>query len=70
MPKLILVIPVKRDALLKALNTSKLVRKEIDVHRQGKTFRQTRWVKPGKEQAEQKKPAEKGGFHSIPDEGL
>lgn len=59
MPKLILVIPVKRDALLKALNTSKLVRKEIDVHRQGKTFRQTRWVKPGEEQKEQRKPAEK-----------
>lgn len=36
-----LVVP-----MVKALNTSKLVQKEINVSRNGKTFRQMRWVRP------------------------
>lgn len=33
--------------VLKALDTSKLVRKQVTVNRGGKTFQQMRWVKPG-----------------------
>jgi hypothetical protein len=34
------------DAMQKALNTGRLVRKQVDVNRGGRTFKQNKWVRP------------------------
>ncbi len=44
--RIILVVPVSRERMLKALNTSRLVKKEVTVRRGGKTFQQMRWLRP------------------------
>ena len=44
--KRILMVPVEKGEIAKALNTSRLVRKEIDIHRNGQVFKQNRWVSP------------------------
>lgn len=55
--KVVLVIPVSRSVMEKALNTSKLVKKEVTVNRAGRTFRQMRWVRPDEAPASQKQAA-------------
>ena len=34
------------DAMQKSLNTGRLVRKQVDVNRGGRTFKQNKWVRP------------------------
>lgn len=55
--KIILVVPVSRSAMEKALNTSRLVKKEVTVNRAGRTFRQMRWVRPDEAPAQQQPKA-------------
>lgn len=59
--RVILVVPVRREAMVaKALNTSRLVKKEIMVQGPRGAYRAMRWVKPGEAQAAEKpaKPEE------------
>lgn len=61
--KVVLVVPVRAGAMEKALNTSRLVKKEVEVHRNGAVFKQMRWLRPdeapaGKRQAKQEAPAQ------------
>lgn len=57
----ILIVPVKRAAIEKALNTAKLVKKPVMVSRGGKTYQTMRWVKPWEE-----KPEERGAKQEDP----
>lgn len=50
--RVILVVPVRREAMVaKALNTSRLVKKEIMVQGPRGAYRAMRWVKPGEAKA-------------------
>lgn len=52
-----MVVPVSKERMRKALNTSRLVKKEVTVHRGGKTFQQMRWLRPDQVAAAQKQAA-------------
>lgn len=44
--RIVLIVPVSGEAMRKALNTSKLVKKQVTVKRGGRSFQSYRWVKP------------------------